>query len=52
MIAAVLRDMIKKTLPLKVFLYKFSHQFVPLFKIISNLNTQNFHVWLLETQHK
>ena len=34
------------------FLYKVSHQYVPPFKIVSNLNTQNFNVWLLDTQHK
>jgi hypothetical protein len=36
-----LMDVILKKLPLIVFLYKFSHQFVLPFKIISNLNTQN-----------
>jgi hypothetical protein len=47
----VLMDTIKKQCLLK-FLYKFSHQYVLPFKIISNLNTQNFNVWLLDTQHK
>jgi hypothetical protein len=52
MTVAVLMDVIKKKHCLLKFLYKFSHQYALPFKIISNLNTQNFNVWLLDTQHK